>query len=59
MTRVRVTRYDGFFGGKITSTLLVDDEGFGIINYEAREVFTRGQCHALALAIHQLTGFST
>jgi hypothetical protein len=29
----------------------------GIIDHEAREAFTRGQCHSLALALHRLAGW--
>jgi len=29
----------------------------GHIDYNAERVFTRGQCHALALALHRLTGW--
>ena len=29
----------------------------GIIDYDAEYAFTRGQCHALALALHSLTGW--
>ena len=29
----------------------------GTIDHEAREAFTRGQCHGLALALHRLTGW--
>ena len=38
-------------------TLVIDDQGFGVIDSEAEIVFTRGQCHALALALHKLTGW--
>jgi hypothetical protein len=38
-------------------TLTIDDQGFGVLNEEAEAVFTRGQCHALAIAINQLTGW--
>jgi hypothetical protein len=29
----------------------------GIIDHDAKQAFTRGQCHALALALHRLTGW--
>ena len=38
-------------------TLTIDDKGFGVLDENAEVVFTRGQCHALAIAIHQLTGW--
>ena len=40
-----------------TRTLVVDDSGYGVIDENARKVFSAGQCHALALAIHELTGW--
>jgi len=40
-----------------TAELTIDDEGFGVIDKEARFAFTNGQCHALAVALHRLTGW--
>jgi hypothetical protein len=37
--------------------LTIDDNGFGVLNDGALDAFTHGQCHALALVIHQLTGW--
>jgi hypothetical protein len=39
-------------------TLQVDDEEFGIIDRECVKAFTLGQCHAFAVAIHRLTGWT-
>jgi hypothetical protein len=41
-----------------TVTLTIDDEGLGVIDSEAKRAFTRGQCHALAVAINKLTGWT-
>ena len=46
----------GWFGAG-TAELRVDADGFGIIDEAAEMVFTMGQCHSLALALHQLTGW--
>jgi hypothetical protein len=40
-----------------TRTLKVDDDGYGVLDKAASMAFRRGQCHALALAIHELTGW--
>lgn len=40
-----------------TSKIEVNSAGYGIINRSAKWAFTRGQCHALAAAIHQKTGW--
>lgn len=56
MKRVRV-EYWGFGFGKSTTTLIIDDQGLGVLDGDAHRVFESGQCHALALAIHELTGW--
>jgi hypothetical protein len=46
------------WGGSTTSaTLTIDDKGFGVIDANAKKVFTQGQCHALAIALNQLAGW--
>jgi hypothetical protein len=56
MTFKTVKHYAGF-GSTTQTTLTIDDDGFGVINEEARLAFYRGQCHALALALNSLTGW--
>ena len=38
-------------------TLTIDEQNMGVVDKEAKIAFTRGQCHALALTLHQLTGW--
>ncbi len=56
MTKIKAEAWTGW-GDTVTKTLTVDNEGFGVIDEAATYVFSRGQCHALALAVHQLTGW--
>lgn len=51
MTRVLVAHVDGFGFG--VATELTEGEW----NENAVKVFSQGQCHALALALHHLTGW--
>ena len=37
--------------------LTIDDDGFGVLDSEAKRAFSKGQCHALAIAINKLTGW--
>jgi hypothetical protein len=46
----------GGWGWKTTCTLTIDDQGFGVIDENARRAFMKGQCHALAIALHRLAG---
>ena len=57
MKKVRVEHWEGWFGWVAKATLTIDDSGIGIIDEAALRAFRRGQCHALALAIHELTGW--
>ena len=43
------------FWGDIEPT--IDDDGFGVIDRNAHIAFTTDQCHALAIAIHDMTGW--
>ncbi len=43
----------GTWGCKRSETLIIDDNGFGVIDDAAKRVFTQGQCHALAIALNQ------
>lgn len=43
-------------GWKTTCTLTIDDQGFGVIDENAQRAFMKGQCHALAIALHRLVG---
>ena len=56
MTNKRVKIWNGR-GGNRTVELTIGDDGFGILDDAARQAFTKGHCHSLALAIHQLTGW--
>lgn len=44
-------------GAHAGTDLLVDADGFGVIDETAQRVFTQGQCHTLALALHEQTGW--
>jgi hypothetical protein len=46
------------WGRKCETSVQISDDGLGVVDEEARKVFLRGQCHALALAIHELTGWT-
>jgi hypothetical protein len=48
----------GGWGFKTTIVLTIDDDGFGVLDGNARRAFTCGQCHALAIALHRLTGLT-
>lgn len=48
-----VEYFDGFHHGR-TNTMIGTT---GRITAKAKKVFTQGQCHALALAVHELTGY--
>jgi hypothetical protein len=56
MKHILVKHYLG--GYPLTVELTVDDNGYGILDSTAIRAFKRGQCHALALAIHELTGWT-
>jgi hypothetical protein len=56
MNKVTVEHYAGWFG-TTEAELTIDDKGLGVIDEEAELVFTRGQCHSLAVAIHEETGW--
>jgi hypothetical protein len=51
-------RHWGSWHRKIDAILTVDDDGYGVIDDVAVEAFRRGQCHALAIALHKLTGWT-
>ena len=55
MKHIRVHHWQ--YGRSVTIELAVDDAGYGVLNNTAITAFKRGQCHALALAIHELTGW--
>jgi hypothetical protein len=55
VTNKRVKIWGGW-GWETTCTLTIDDQGFGVIDENARRAFMRGQCHALAIALHRLAG---
>lgn len=38
-------------------TVKINDNGLGVLNDNASQVFTHGHCHSLALAINKLTGW--
>ena len=57
MKNIRVQHWAGWFGGTKTVTLAVDENGVGVIDETALRAFRCGQCHALALALHELTGW--
>jgi len=46
------------FGGKTTIEVTIDDEGYGVLDYNARRAFCSGHCHSLAIALHQLAGLT-
>lgn len=52
----KVSIWNGWFG-RTTVELTIDDEGFGVIDENAKRAFQHGQCHALAIAISQMTGW--
>ena len=61
MTNKRLTIfYNSFFGFgmKTTIEVTIDDEGFGIVDDNARKAFRNGHCHSLAIALHQLAGLT-
>ena len=39
-------------------TLTIDGDGFGVLDDQAKLAFTEGQCHALAIALNSLTGWT-
>lgn len=49
-------KYWGIFGDGHTEELKVIN-GYGVLDKKAEYVFTAGQCHSLALALHKLTGW--
>ena len=57
MKNVQVQHWIGFLGQTTTVILQVQDDGLGVIDKAALTAFRCGQCHALALAIHELTGW--
>ena len=46
------------WGRKENLSVTISDDGLGVVDEYAQIVFLRGQCHALALAIHELTGWT-
>lgn len=51
-------RHWGSWQRKEEAILTIDDDGYGVIDGAAVEAFRSGQCHALAIALHKLTGWT-
>ena len=52
---VEVQHYS--FWGPVNTKVQIDNKGFGVLNNEAKRVFSTGQCHAFAVALAELTGW--